>query len=1335
GNAVSSDSGPLCSGTPFNLSVASYPVAVTGITYQWELSTAGTSGPFSVIAGQTSTTAVVTGQLESTWYRLVATCTNSGTSSASSAINITQASNTDACFCTPDFLGGNIAGYIKSVQLGSINNVSDSNATAYTSYVSTPTPSQTTDIARGSVQTITVKGGSSNNGYYHNFRIWIDYNQDGDFDDAGEQVASTNNLANNTSIGLQFTVPSTAVPGATRMRVLGVVVYVTAGPCDTYAYGEAEDYRVTVTSGCDGTPSLGAVVSSVVSNVCPGTTFSLSVNPAPVNPGGISYQWEKSTVGATGPFTAVTGQTNITTIVGGQTQTSWYRLSATCNNSGLTGASGVVNVIQSASACATYCIPSYDGNYFSYINTVQLGTINNTTGPNTAVYTSYTNAPAANQTTNLLRGSAQTITVNVAGNDGYNSASAWIDFNSDGDFSDAGEQLGFANQLPNGNVSFNFTVPVTAPTGYTRLRVRSRGNVFSIDMSPCETYYIEHGETEDYPVNIVLPCTTPTVSIIANGTTTFCQGGSVTLTASGATTYAWSTGATTASIVVSNSGSYAVTGTSTAGCTAASSATTVSVNTLPTISVAASGSTAICQGSSVTLTASGSSSYLWNNGATGASINVSQAGSYFVIGTNANNCTAASASTAVSVNSLPVVAITAGGPTTFCQGGSVVLTASGASSYLWSNSATTSSITASASGSYSAVGTNANGCSSASSSTAVTVNPIPTVSINASGPTAFCQGGSVTLTASGASTFLWSNGATAASIVASSSSTNGVTGTSLGCTSAAVSQVVTVNPLPIVSLSASGPLTVCSGGSVTLTASAASSYSWSNNATTTSITVTTAGSYSAVGTDANGCSGTSGSIAFATNPLPNVSIAANSATVCGSATTSLTASGASNYVWNTTATTTSISAGVGTYSVTGTDVNGCSASSTTTVASGTPTCVLNAPDVLPVSGSTNNLLTVSTTGVSRVWTVTSSNNSWLIVGSNTGSSVTYKSGSVGTTGTFTVVSTSATCCTSSCTVSFGNMIGEYCSNTQTFYGGSGKTCSNQTAVQAVTQALSSSSLVVGFGSRKLTVSSSQVSCLIGKMPSGTTGATALPAGSVTCATATGPAYLGSNGRFKSALLGQTIALSLNVRLNVPLGTVVLANPYMTTYAATSCVNGAAVAGSQLVFEIPQSVLTYLGMNNSVIHLLTLANKALGANYVPTAGQPSLNEIVTALDAINRGLEGCRILAGFTSSSVALKVEEEKEVTFAPENGITVSAYPNPFTRTTTLRFTLGETTDATLDVYSVTGQRVATLFDGQANGGQTYEARFDAGQLAPGMYLCKLTTANNAATHKVVLMK
>jgi len=125
------------------------------------------------------------------------------------------------------------------------------------------------------------------------------------------------------------------------------------------------------------------------------------------------------------------------------------------------------------------------------------------------------------------------------------------------------------------------------------------------------------------------------------------------------------------------------------------------------------------------LTAGGANNYLWSNSSTSQNITASSAGNYFVTVTDGNNCSASS-SVSVTVNPLPTASITPSGPTTFCVGNSVMLTAGGANNYLWSNSSTSQNITVSSAGNYFVTVTDGNNCS-ASTSVSVIVNPNPPV--------------------------------------------------------------------------------------------------------------------------------------------------------------------------------------------------------------------------------------------------------------------------------------------------------------------------------------------------------------------------------------------------------------------------------------------------------------------------------------------------------------------------------------------------------------------------------------------------------------------------------
>ncbi len=208
------------------------------------------------------------------------------------------------------------------------------------------------------------------------------------------------------------------------------------------------------------------------------------------------------------------------------------------------------------------------------------------------------------------------------------------------------------------------------------------------------------------------------------------------------------------------------------------------------------------------------------------------AGSYVLRWTISNTpCTASTSNVTITVNALPTIpTISAGGATTFCQGGSVTLTSSASSSYQWNlngapiSGATNQTYSATTSGSYTVTVTNGNGCSRTSAATSITVNPSPTVTVSPAVPSAFCSGGSVTLTASGASTYTWSpteglSITTGSTVIATpeATTTYTVTGTAAnGCTNSAT-VTVTVTPTPDGDITSSPP--VCSGnnsGTITL---------------------------------------------------------------------------------------------------------------------------------------------------------------------------------------------------------------------------------------------------------------------------------------------------------------------------------------------------------------------------------------------------------------------------------------------------------------------------------------------------------------------------------------
>jgi gliding motility-associated-like protein len=346
-----------------------------------------------------------------------------------------------------------------------------------------------------------------------------------------------------------------------------------------------------------------------------------------------------------------------------------------------------------------------------------------------------------------------------------------------------------------------------------------------------------------------------------------CNGDSAVLTASGANVYQWLPNGFGNSITVSpnTTSSYTVIGTDSNGCVDSISQS-LTVNPLPILNITPS-SNATCAGSSVNLLASTNmpiNSFSWNTGASGNSIWVNPLASttYTVSGTNSFGCTD-SAQTNILVYALPQVQISTTN-SAICIGDTTSLTANGAITYTWapSNSLTaTSGNTVGAfpttSSTITVIGTDTNNCVD-TAVTYITVNPLPTLSINA--PNAICIGDSAQLIASGANTYQWLPSGTGNSIFVSPNSTSTYTliGTDVnGCVDS-ISQNITVNPLPILSIAAS-QTTTCAGDTIQLNASAnmnITNYAWSNGLSGNSIIVNPMATtnYGLVGTNSFGCS-------------------------------------------------------------------------------------------------------------------------------------------------------------------------------------------------------------------------------------------------------------------------------------------------------------------------------------------------------------------------------------------------------------------------------------------------------------------------------------------------
>ena len=356
------------------------------------------------------------------------------------------------------------------------------------------------------------------------------------------------------------------------------------------------------------------------------------------------------------------------------------------------------------------------------------------------------------------------------------------------------------------------------------------------------------------------------------------------------------------------------------------SSVTVTVNSIPSAPTTSAVSYCINQTANP-LTAIGSN-LKWYLSATGgiaeASVptpmTASVGATTYYVSQTVNGCESLRASLIVNTNGLPIV--NAGADQAICAGGSLTLAGSGANNYTWNGSVTNNvSFSPSTTATYTVIGTDANSCSN-TDQVVVTVNPIPLNPTVTSSSLTYCQNQSVSsLTASGNS-LKWYTTPTSAtgSSIAPTPSTNFVGTTTyyvsqtvLGCESGRTPINVLINSLPITTISGTtNP--ICAGNNTTISANGAYNFSWNGGAlgSTNSITVSPLNTTTYTVT---------------VNSLPSINAGVDQ-TICAGGSVTLSASGGNtgSYVWSSSINNNQVftPSTTATYTVTGTDSNGCS---------------------------------------------------------------------------------------------------------------------------------------------------------------------------------------------------------------------------------------------------------------------------------------------------------------------------------------------------------------------------------------------------------------------------
>jgi len=575
-----------------------------------------------------------------------------------------------------------------------------------------------------------------------------------------------------TAVVTVHALPTVAITPATADICSGSSIALTASGATSYSWSPATGLSATVGNAVTASPTTTTTytVTGTSANSCIATaTRTVTVSAAPVAGtlagtqticAGSTTTFSVSGNSATGTWSS--GSTGVATVsssgvvtgVSAGTDTITYTVTGTGACSDAT-ATRIVTVNPLPAATATAAGPTafctggsvvLNANTATGINYRWLRNNIVITGATASAYTATTTANYAVIVTNTATGCADTSRPAIAVT---------------------------VSTIPANTLSFTGTLTfcqgssvrlqAAVGTGYTYVWYKDSGIIpgattSSYTATAAGVYYvvITNGSCSTTSITrtvVVNPL--PTATATPAGPTAFCNGGSVIIDANTGTglTYQWQLGttnipgATSPSYTATASGTYSVV-VSNGTCTNTSSTVVVTVSTMPAPAITATGVPSFCQGGSVTLNATTGAGYTYQwlinsnpiPGATGSSYSAAASGNYSVTITN-GTCVATSAPFTVSVTPAPPAIVTPAGPTTFCQGGSVLLNTNRASgySYQWTKNninipgATSWQYTAVATADY-AVNIFDGTCPAVSAITTVTVNDFPVAVITVVGP-------------------------------------------------------------------------------------------------------------------------------------------------------------------------------------------------------------------------------------------------------------------------------------------------------------------------------------------------------------------------------------------------------------------------------------------------------------------------------------------------------------------------------------------------------------------------------------------------------------------------
>lgn len=420
----------------------------------------------------------------------------------------------------------------------------------------------------------------------------------------------------------------------------------------------------------------------------------------------------------------------------------------------------------------------------------------------------------------------------------------------------------------------------------------------------------------DTAYTVVLVNSEPVVNL--GGDLEVCDGDSVILNPGGGyVSYLWNTGSTNPNEIFGQAGIYSIVVVDTNGCAGTD---TLEISYLPPVVVGLGSDSTYCFGETVNLSAAaGFVDYLWSTGETTQDISVVTGGTYTVEVIDADGCEATDSITvsyySEIITSLPDTVSACIGTTVTLDPGQTFV------SYLWSDLSTAATLDVTASGNYTVTVTDSNGCSA--SATSIVGFDTPAV-VTLGNDTTICGGFSLLLDAgSGYTSYLWSNAQTTQSVSITTAGTYWVEVT-LAPSACPGRDTIVVTTDPAITLG--NDITICQGDTSILDPVVTyTTYLWSTGTTSPTLPVTMAGTYTLTVTDINGCIN-SDEINVTVNPSPVVDLGSDIDLCDGESVTLDAGSGFFDYLWSNGSANQTINVSQqGTYTVTVTDLLGCSA--------------------------------------------------------------------------------------------------------------------------------------------------------------------------------------------------------------------------------------------------------------------------------------------------------------------------------------------------------------------------------------------------------------------------